>query len=1324
MNPREVHLDWLQLCEPSGSFFSLPVLMEAFPLGLDAVDPGRRAQVIDAYQGEDAEAFLGFLLGEALEWGDSLLSELDLEDGWRYEARDVGEEVRPDKVLVGDEGQPLLMVLVVDEDQDPRERVRHARWSARPVQQAALLCRATRCPLALVTNGDLLCLVYAPADGVTTYGTWQASLFRSERVMLASFQGMLGLRRFRAVQDHETPAALLAASAENEAELTDTLGRQARLAAELLVNAFSRADQRLGGDPLEGRDPQGVYEAAVTTLMRIVFLLTAEERGLLPVDEEIYADSYAVSTMKAHLEEEDQVLPEVLERRSTAWPRLLATVAAVHGGVEHPQLRVPPYGSRLFDPARFPFLADADGAGNPIKVDDRSMLAVLRALQEVELGGEKRQITFKNLTVEQIGHVYEGLLDHSAVRADEVIVGLKGRKKGLEPEIPLSKIEAARDGGDLVQFLVDQNVTTKKGVEKALAGEVDDIILRRLREACGNDADLVDQLRPLVHLLRTDLRDLPLVFRQRSIYVTETGAKRASGTAYTTRELADEMAEHTLAPLVYRPGPAETSDPSEWELIPSEEILALKVCDPAVGSGAILVAACRYLADRLVEAWQKEGVQPDARDVPVADDPGQSHVTVHARRLVAENCCYGVDRNPMAAEMAKLSLWLVTMARDRPFSFLDHAIVAGDSLLGLTDLEQLVNYHLDPAEGARLHSGRLFNDPGAIRAAVEEARSKRQQLEAITMRGIDDAVQKQRLLEESAAATNVLLDLADSIVAAALSTAGRGRGEFEDRLRGNFDLAAQVLSGSRAAEEHLRVRQVEGLSRDLSEGETPRSPLHWPLVFPEVFQGHANDGFHAIVGNPPFMGGMKIRGALGEGVKAFLGEYWAGRGGGKADLCAYFFLLSARLASPVGMIGLLATKTISEGETRRACLDQLLEGEQWTIYRAVKSRPWPGAATVVVAQLWLSRRSWIPSRRLGRTEVRGITSYLVQQSRVAGQPKRLVENGGVAFQGSLVHGSGFILEPSEAVVLIDDDGMNADVVRPYLSGSDVTSSASCEASRWVLDFGDRTESEARRFSKCWAIAEERIYPERALKDGKKYPRMVEEWWKYWMPRKGLYSSIASLDYVLVVPRVSKSCQVVRVKNASVYADSLVVFAASDYQLMGQLSSSFHWFWVDRMSSKLGLGLRYTPTDAFQTYPFAPASTDVTNRCEEMDFRRLGVMKDRGVGITALYDLLGDAGERSADLELMRADHRALDEAVMTAYGWEDLELGHGFHETVSGQRYTIAEEVRGEVLDRLLELSHQQHAEEVAAGLHGSGRGGARRRSAGGEGQRLFEDEG
>ncbi len=154
--------------------------------------------------------------------------------------------------------------------------------------------------------------------------------------------------------------------------------------------------------------------------------------------------------------------------------------------------------------------------------------------------------------------------------------------------------------------------------------------------------------------------------------------RRRSGSHYTPRILTEPIVETTLRPILERLGLNPTP----------EQILDLKVCDPAMGSGAFLVAVCRFLADLLVRAWHAHKCVP--KDIPPDEDE-----ILHARRIVAQRCLYGVDKNPMAVDLAKLSLWLATLAKDHPFTFLDHALRHGDSLVGLTKA-QIIGFHWKP----------------------------------------------------------------------------------------------------------------------------------------------------------------------------------------------------------------------------------------------------------------------------------------------------------------------------------------------------------------------------------------------------------------------------------------------------------------------------------------------------------------------------------------------------------------------------------------------------------------------------------------------------
>src|SRR5690606_15850182 len=188
---------------------------------------------------------------------------------------------------------------------------------------------------------------------------------------------------------------------------------------------------------------------------------TAEERGLLPANNAVYRDDYAIGTLRDRLAETLRTGRASAQRRSHAWHRLLALSRAVHAGVGHDQLRLPGYGRRLLDPDRFPFLEGRLPDGNRIDadlVDDHTVYEILSAIQVVD----GRPIAFRALEVEQIGHVYESLLDHSAVTADNPVVGLVGATRGLEPEVALDELEAARLAGDATLLEVLEEHTGKK----------------------------------------------------------------------------------------------------------------------------------------------------------------------------------------------------------------------------------------------------------------------------------------------------------------------------------------------------------------------------------------------------------------------------------------------------------------------------------------------------------------------------------------------------------------------------------------------------------------------------------------------------------------------------------------------------------------------------------------------------------------------------------------------------------------------------------------------------------------------------------------------
>ena len=282
----------------------------------------------------------------------------------------------------------------------------------------------------------------------------------------------------------------------------------------------------------------------------------------------------------------------------------------MHGGVKHQDLLMQAYGGSLFDPDRYPFL-EGRAAGSlwrqtisaPLGVNNRVVLHLLNSLQRLRIksstGGvaETRRISFRALGVEQIGHVYEGLLDHTGVYATEPVLGIKGTRN-KEVEIPLTKLESLLDQGQdkLVEFLKEVTGRSLSAIRKSL--DVGNLLdWQKLLIACGHDQALMSRVRPFALVIREDSFERPMVVLTGSVYVTAGTERRSSGTHYTPPTLTEPIVQHTLEPLVYL-GPADGWPREQWTLKSPKDILDLKVCDMAMGSGAFLVQVCRYLADR------------------------------------------------------------------------------------------------------------------------------------------------------------------------------------------------------------------------------------------------------------------------------------------------------------------------------------------------------------------------------------------------------------------------------------------------------------------------------------------------------------------------------------------------------------------------------------------------------------------------------------------------------------------------------------------------------------------------------------------------------
>ena len=1105
MSAADMHRSWLELVDTEGPFLAIPPLKRVWPEGMPGLLIARKTALVDARKdfeaawerfdrAADSESALDAYRVERDKWVETVLRDVA---GWA-ESLSWGEvpgveahspnrvvTVRAQASLNGDEGIGALVHVI-----DPVDSLREVPgdlWAANPIDRVEAMLRENRISIGIVTDGRWWGLVCAREAAMAASGIVDALTWIEEPRTRDAFLTLIGRQYLIGGDPNERLPALFEESVAAAEEITEALGAQVRRAVELLIQSFSEsaADARRQSlpDPLPQRSHDS-YEAAVTVMMRVVFLLFAEERGLLPSGE-LFDQGYGIADELEQLAaRETEESEEALDSTSLAWHRLLATSNALYRGATFENLRMPAYGGSLFDPARFPFLTATTEQGTlGVSVSDRVMLHVLRSVQIADIKGGARRISFRDIDVEQIGYMYEGLLGYTAAIASEVVVGIKGTL-GEEPEIPLAKLEELagkhpdrKKFADSIRVWVEGDQPSAKpqsaaAIAKAVDADVDPSIVSALTQAVGDDLELRDRIKPWLGLVRLDLRKRPFVVLDGGLLVKETPSRKNAGAHYTPKALAQDVVLYALQPLCYAPGPYQTANQAEWKLKSSDEILDLKVADIACGSGAFLVAAARYLAERVVEAWTAEDPANAAR---------KDLYTLAIRQVVA-NCLYGADINDMAIEMCKLSLWLVSLDRDLPFSFVDDKVFLGNSLLGLTDLKQLRALHIDPSKSTNQQMLDIFQVD--VDSLIDRAVALRKNLAS----PVDDAdparssaAKRRQLAQLHDEVTADLRRIADGVIGTGLPLGGRP-GKVLDSAYENLREAARKAypgPGDGASDRTWLDASIErGLTPVVETDYERWQPLHWVIEAPDVMVDHG--GFDAIIGNPPFLGGQKLTGAMGTPVRDWFVNVLADGRRGSADLVAYFFLRATSLLQRNGALGLVATNTVAQGDSREVGLDAMT-ADGFTITRAIQSRSWPAAsANLEYAAVWggLGPVTDGVLRVADDIAVSRISTLLEPAGRVSGNPIRLAENAGIAFQGCIVLGMGFVVDVAEAQEWIAADASNAGVLFPYLNGEDLNQRPDASASRWVIDFNDRSEVEAARFALPYARVLEQVKPER------------------------------------------------------------------------------------------------------------------------------------------------------------------------------------------------------------------------------------------------------
>jgi hypothetical protein len=886
---------------------------------------GLRSALVALDPEKSASAALGALLDVLLE------DACGLRDGWQkgnaLGAADAeklldGKVLKPQRRWTGPGGE----VLAVFATPAPQIGVGKGR---RPAAQVVEYLRRRSLPLALLTNGRQWRLIWADTDSLA-WAEWEAERWLAADLLsdeLAVLRRVLApTSLLRADADLSPLLGAIRDTRRGQGKLSKELGERVRQAVELLL--LSR--QALVAPVWENHQGADLYVAACHFVMRLVVTLFAEARELLPVDNRVYHQAYG---LRGLLDQLDRLSPERRKARHMAWPRLLALFRLLHQGSLHEAMPLQAYGGDLLR------AGDEGGDGVqralalleslPEPPDDdvihRVLILLTRTTQKVREGSVWRTVAapvdFTELTSEYIGILYEGLLDYELHRAGaEPVLFLN---LGDQPALPLDRLEAMDDKA--LAALVENAQVKKKvasGDEKEEdEGEAEDAESSEEdedAEEAGDpeesdapaipDAWNLDDARIAAHSRavawgRRAVKVGTLVKKPKSLtaearvawnaqldaaaeqlvadvklpdelyLVRWGGTRKGAGTFYTRPQLTLPTVRRTLEPLIY-----EQEGSKAGMVRPPEELLSLKVCDPAMGSGSFLVAALRVLTEAVVESLHvHERIERtngrttvDCELLPEADrslptEGFEERLEAIVRRAVVEHCLYGVDIDPLAVELARVALWVETLDPRLPFTFLDHKLRCGNALVG-TWLDRFRDYPLlcfDRVSPDRKYKG-VHHAADVWHEALKEKRAQaiagqveiltgQLRLQAATSdEELKTAVERvRRLYRELRAVPAARPDERARIWRERIKTdaaLGKVREAFDTWCALWFWPLDELDTLPLPAELHAPTGRALQVVKSLAYRQRF---FHWELEFPDVFT-REGAGFDVVAGNPPW----------------------------------------------------------------------------------------------------------------------------------------------------------------------------------------------------------------------------------------------------------------------------------------------------------------------------------------------------------------------------------------------------------------------------------------------------------------------------------------
>ena len=560
-----------------------------------------------------------------------------------------------------------------------------------------------------------------------------------------------------------------------------------------------------------------VHRSSLILLYRFLFILNAESRELLPVDEKKYRLKLSLEYLKKQLKDEND---DVFSEDTWAWDRRIRPLfEAINEGEQYGDFKITAYNGGLFDEEKHPFLAQHELQGNHLK-----RILELLAQSTDEETGDKVLVDYRDLNIRHLGSVYEGLLEHELRKAEEDLVLENG------------EWESAND--------------SKKGLEE----------LPREKKV-----------------------------EEGKVYLTnESGERKATGSYYTPEYIVEYIVENTVGPKVEEK--IEESDPEEL----LDNVRDLNICDPAMGSGHFLTEATSFIARRVLEHGKIQDKEVE----------GENEF-VWVKRQVVSHCIYGVDINPLAVELGKLSLWIETMAEGRPLSFLDHHLKVGNSLIG-SDFDDIFSHPTEKQKRVDSERWQFVGSPEDLKEQFQEDYQKIEDMDEETKEKVHKKEEEYQEFKNSTLYTQIR-QLAN-IHTRQYFEEEANSSDYEDFIVniGMEDNAMKTMDWFKSAQ------------KDADE----RNYFHWEIEFPKVFFGE-KQGFDAVVGNPPYV----IFKTLNDDIRDFYREKFDSFVM-KGDIYTLFMELSTNITQESGLEGFIIQNKFTKANYGEEIREKILEKEK------------------------------------------------------------------------------------------------------------------------------------------------------------------------------------------------------------------------------------------------------------------------------------------------------------------------------------------------------------------------------------------------------------